>query len=58
MGDKLFIDWNLIKTGCPHCGAKPGGEKGLHWHGRSVWCLGCGWSMNWELRTEEARADG
>ena len=53
------IDWDLLKTGCPRCGAKCGGAKGVHWNGAAVWCLGCGWAKNWKSEpAKEARADG
>jgi hypothetical protein len=36
------IDWELIKSGCPRCGLK------LQYHTLTVWCLSCGWAMNWD----------
>lgn len=44
-----MVDWALIDKGCPNCGARAGGPRGLHYHGLSVWCLRCGWSSNWDV---------
>ena len=44
-------DWALIDAGCPKCGARQGGARGLHYHSLSVWCLRCGWAKNWKRET-------
>ena len=45
--ERTQIDWELIRSGCPNCGAQRGGSKGLQFHSLSVWCLNCGWGKNW-----------
>jgi len=51
----VSVDWELIRQGCPRCGAQRGGQYGLQFHSLSVWCLGCGWAKNWE--PEKPRED-
>lgn len=45
-------------TGCPNCGAGLTGRRGVQWHLRSIWCLGCGWACNRNSSGRPVTPDG